>query len=80
MFQSNLQRLDVTKSTKIFKEFSPTYTEVEGVRYFTDAYLTFLGDTIREEVKSEIGVTVSCGVSFNKAFAKLGSDLRSTEA
>jgi len=68
--------LDVTKSTKIFKEFSPMYTEVEGVRYFTDAYLTFLGDTIREEVKSEIGVTVSCGVSFNKAFAKLGSDLK----
>lgn len=68
--------LDVTKSTKIFKEFSPMYTEVDGVKYFTDEYLTFLGDTIRNEVKSEIGVTVSCGVSFNKVFAKLGSDLK----
>ncbi|MDE5729056.1 MAG: DNA polymerase IV, partial [Clostridia bacterium] len=68
--------LDVTKSTKIFKEFSPMYMVVDGVKYFTDEYLTFLGDTIRNEVKNEIGVTVSCGVSFNKVFAKLGSDLK----
>ncbi len=30
---------------------------------------------IRESFKSELGVTVSIGVSFNKTFAKLGSDL-----
>lgn len=31
---------------------------------------------IREMVKAELGLTVSIGVSFNKIFAKLGSDLK----
>ena len=32
-------------------------------------------DGIREAFKSELGITVSIGVSYNKIFAKLGSDL-----
>ncbi len=35
-----------------------------------------IADQIRERVYKELGVTVSVGVSFNKIFAKLGSDLR----
>ena len=31
-------------------------------------------DQIREAFKSELGITVSVGVSYNKIFAKLGSD------
>ena len=35
-----------------------------------------IADDIRETVQRELGVTVSVGVSFNKVFAKLGSDLK----
>lgn len=35
---------------------------------------------IRREVKEEIGITVSIGVSFNKVFAKLGSDYKKPDA
>ena len=35
-----------------------------------------LADAIRQTVKKETGLTVSVGVSFNKVFAKLGSDMK----
>ncbi len=35
-----------------------------------------MADSIRERVKKEIGLTVSAGVSFNKVFAKMGSDMK----
>ncbi len=35
-----------------------------------------IADEIRETVKRELDLTVSVGVSFNKAFAKLGSDMK----
>lgn len=37
-------------------------------------------DTIRERVKREIGITISVGVSFCRAFAKLGSDYKKPDA
>lgn len=39
-----------------------------------------LADMIRERVKRELGVTISIGVSFNKVFAKLGSDYKKPDA
>lgn len=35
-----------------------------------------MADELRKIVKEELGLTISVGVSFNKVFAKLGSDLK----
>ena len=39
-----------------------------------------IAEKIRADVKRELGITVSIGVSFNKAFAKLGSDYKKPDA
>ena len=39
-----------------------------------------IAERIRKEVKEELGVTVSIGVSYNKVFAKLASELKKPDA
>ncbi|MBP3436867.1 MAG: DNA polymerase IV [Clostridia bacterium] len=45
---------------------------------FGDGYQ--IAESIRKAVKEELGITVSVGVSFNKIFAKLGSDYKKPDA
>ena len=62
--------LDVTGSQKLFARDSTSESEA-GL---------MIANEIRERVKSETGLTVSVGVSFNKIFAKLGSDMKKPNA
>ena len=41
---------------------------------------TEIAEMIRREIKETLGITVSIGVSFNKVFAKLGSDYKKPDA
>lgn len=50
----------------------------DSVKYFGTG--EEIAEKIRKAVKEEIGVTVSVGVSFNKIFAKLGSDMKKPDA
>ena len=55
------------------------WMDVTGSRtLFGDGYT--IAERIRREVKAELGITVSVGVSFNKVFAKLGSDYKKPDA
>lgn len=61
--------------TDLVERFSidESWLDVTGsVRLFGDGQE--IADSIRRRVREELGITVSIGVSFNKVFAKLGSD------
>lgn len=83
---------EYTKYTSMCKEIYYNYTNNVESFGLDEAWLDCTGskrmfgdgmkiaNSIRKKIYSEVGVTISVGVSFNKIFAKLGSDLKKPNA
>ena len=56
------------------------WCDITGSLHMLNKDPVAIADAIRKRVKAELGVTVSVGVSFNKIFAKLGSDMKKPDA
>ncbi len=67
--------------TDLVERFSidESFLDVTGSRHLFGTGRE-IADEIRRRVREEIGVTVSVGVSFNKTFAKMGSDYKKPDA
>lgn len=80
------------KHSKLIREIYSEYTDKVEPYGLDECWLDVSGSTmlfgsgedianeIRKRVKFELGVSVSVGVSFNKIFAKLGSDMKKPDA
>lgn len=55
-----------------------SWLDITGCHAHKDGYLA--AEDIRRRIRRELGLTVSVGVSWNKPFAKLGSDYRKPDA
>ena len=56
------------------------WCDVTGTQKLRERGMEALANEIRERVKLELGITVSVGASWNKIFAKLGSDYKKPDA
>ncbi len=80
LFSARVRRI-YERYTDLVEPFGmdEAWLDVTGSRaLFGDGYE--IAESIRRAVKEEIGITVSIGVSFNKTFAKLGSDYKKPDA
>ena len=57
-----------------------SYLDMTGAPKFYDLSDRELADTLRDRIRTEIGITISIGVSYNKIFAKMGSDYKKPDA
>ena len=57
-----------------------SWLDVTGTLHLFGGDARKLADRIRAEIHQKLGLTVSVGVSFNKVFAKLGSDYKKPDA
>ena len=71
--------LDYTDLVEPFS-IDESYLDVTGTLHLFKKTPKELADSIRARVKSELGITISVGVSFCKVFAKLGSDYKKPDA
>ena len=57
-----------------------SWLDVTGTLHLFGGDPRALADRLREEMRRRFGLTISVGVSFNKVFAKLGSDYKKPDA
>lgn len=57
-----------------------SWLDITGSMHLFGGSGAVVADRIRDHVRSQLGLTLSVGVSFNKVFAKLGSDYRKPDA
>ena len=57
-----------------------SWLDVTGSLHLFGGDARQLADTLRRRVREELGLSLSVGVSFNKVFAKLGSDYKKPDA
>lgn len=81
-----------TKYSKLTRQIYERYTDLIEPFGIDECWLDVTGsrrlfgtgleiaERLRSEVKAELGLTISVGVSFNKIFAKIGSDLKKPDA
>ncbi|HHT53725.1 MAG TPA: DNA polymerase IV [Clostridiales bacterium] len=80
MKYSELAREIYARYTDLIEPYGmdENWLDVTGSRIFGSAEQ--IAEKIRQSIKSELGITISIGVSFNKVFAKLGSDMKKPDA
>ena len=57
-----------------------SWLDITGSMHLFGNDAAAIADSIRHRIQKELGLTLSVGVSFNKVFAKLGSDYRKPNA
>ena len=57
-----------------------SWLDVSGTLHLCGGDAQALADEIRRRMRQEFGLTISVGISFNKIFAKLGSDYKKPDA
>lgn len=57
-----------------------SWLDITGSLHLFGGDAKAVADQLRARVKRELGLTISVGVSFNKIFAKLGSDYKKPDA
>lgn len=68
--------------TDLVEPFSidESWLDVTGSQHLFGGSGRAVADRLRADIRERLGLTVSVGVSFNKIFAKLGSDLKKPDA
>ena len=85
----NLYRVYSKKVNAIYDEYTDlvepfgideSWLDVTNTLHLFGGDAKALADELRRRVREELGLTLSVGVSFNKVFAKLGSDYKKPDA